>query len=66
MLYTKNVHTCCAVITAFLLATLSIGIDGSPNGAPTQACATMTPGHGVEAQLTSSSPFKTEIPAGVN
>ena len=67
MLYTKNVHTCCAVITAFLLATLSIDIiDGSPNGAPTQACATMTPGHGVDAQLTSSSPFKTEIPAGVN
>lgn len=67
MLYTKNVHTCCAVITAFLLATLSIDIiDGSSTGAPTQACATMTPGHGFDAQLTSSSPFKTEIPAGVN
>nr|CAH0100363.1 unnamed protein product [Daphnia galeata] len=65
MLYTKNVHTCCAVITAFLLATLSIDrIGGSSTGAPTQACATMTPEHGFEPQLPISSPFKTEIPAG--
>ncbi|XP_046651986.1 putative defense protein 3 [Daphnia pulicaria] len=68
MSYTKNVHTCrAAVVAAFLLAVASIGrIDGSPTGAPPQACATMTPGHGFDAQPTSSSPFKTEIPAGEN
>jgi hypothetical protein len=68
MSYTKNVHTCrAAVVAAFLLAVASIGrIDGSPTGAPPQACATMTPDHGFDAQPISTSPFKTDIPAGVN
>ena len=39
-------------------------IHGTPLGAPIAACESMTPGHGYDAQ-NSTSPFKTEIPAGV-
>ena len=40
-------------------------IHGTPSGAPIAACESMTPGHGFDVQNTTS-PFKTEIPAGVN
>ncbi|KZS13190.1 putative Secreted protein [Daphnia magna] len=64
MLCNKNMYTC-AVVLAFLLASVSIDrIDGAPDGAPLEACATMTPNHGVNPQLINSSPFKTEIPSG--
>ena len=40
-------------------------IHGTPSGAPIAACESMTPEHGYNVQNTTS-PFKTEIPAGVN
>lgn len=57
----------CALVAAFwLLMVAPIDqIHGSPSGAPTAACESMTPGHGYDAQ-SNSSPFNTEIPAGVN
>ncbi|KAI9554352.1 hypothetical protein GHT06_019624 [Daphnia sinensis] len=49
-------------IAAFWLLMVA-PIHGSPNGAPTAACESMTPGHGYDVQ-NNSSPFNTEIPAG--
>ncbi|KAK4009015.1 putative defense protein 3 isoform X1 [Daphnia magna] len=56
----------CALVAAFwLLMVAPIDqIHGSPSGAPTAACESMTPGHGYDAQ-SNSSPFNTEIPAGM-
>ncbi|KAI9554351.1 hypothetical protein GHT06_019623 [Daphnia sinensis] len=64
MLCNKNMYTS-AVALAFLLASASIDrIDAAPDGAPIAACETMTPGHGVDPLLVTSSPFQTEIPSG--
>lgn len=65
MMYCKNLYTC-AVLGALLLVLAPIHrVNGEEEGAPTEACATMTPGHPFDPQLLSSAPFKTEIPAGV-
>ncbi len=64
--YCKNLYTC-AVLGTFLLLVLTPihRVNGEQEGAPTDACATMTPEHGFDPQVLSSAPFKTEIPAGV-
>ena len=39
------------LITVFLVILhFNYGIEGSPTGAPAQACSDMTPGHGFPAQ----------------
>ena len=56
----------CFVISVFLLILAPIDqVYGSPGGAPTAACGTMTPGHGAPVQ-TSLAPFMTEMPNGVS
>lgn len=56
----------CAVFSVFLLVFLPVDwVNGEEEGAPVEACVEMKPGHGNESQALSSSPFKTEIPAGV-
>ncbi|EFX80354.1 hypothetical protein DAPPUDRAFT_304084 [Daphnia pulex] len=63
-MYCKNLYTC-AVLGALLLVLAPIHrVNGEEEGAPPEACATMTPGHPFDPQLLSSAPFKTEIPAG--
>jgi hypothetical protein len=68
-MYCKNLYTC-AVLGALLQALLLVlapihRVNGEEEGAPPEACATMTPQHDFDPQLLSSAPFKTEIPAGV-
>ena len=41
-----------------VIALLCAWAEGSPTGAPVEACASMTPGHGFDPQL-SLSPFIT-------
>lgn len=57
----KKAAFTCAVVGALVLILAPIHqIQGSPNGAPLAACATMTPGHGVGGQQ-SVSPFTTDL-----
>jgi hypothetical protein len=66
MSYSKRAAFTCAAVSVLVLVLAPIHlIQGFPNGAPTTACASMTPGHGVGAQ-TSASPFMTELLDGVN
>ncbi|KZS13257.1 Secreted-like protein [Daphnia magna] len=44
-----------------LILPLIIRVNGFPNGAPTAACSTMKPGHSVDPQPISTSPFFTHI-----
>lgn len=44
-----------------LILPLIIRVDGFPNGAPTASCSTMKPGHSVDPQPLSTSPFFTHI-----
>ncbi|XP_046651959.1 putative defense protein [Daphnia pulicaria] len=61
MSYSKRAAFTCAAVSVLVLVLAPIHlIQGFPNGAPTTACASMTPGHGVGAQ-TSASPFMTEL-----
>lgn len=50
-----------AVVATLLLIMAPTEILGSPSGAPTAACADMTPQHGFAPQ-SSSAPFRTELP----
>ncbi|XP_057375817.2 putative defense protein [Daphnia carinata] len=52
----------CVIVSVFTLLVVPIA-NASPDGAPTQACGSMTPQHG-EVPQTSTSPFQTEIPVG--
>jgi hypothetical protein len=63
----KAAFTCAAAVSVLLVLILAPihQIQGFPNGAPTTACGSMIPGHGVGAQQ-SSSPFMTELLDGVN
>lgn len=61
----KKFYTC-AVFSVFLLVLIRVDwVNGKEEGAPVEACVDMKPGHGFDSQNLTSSPFKTEIPAGV-
>ncbi|XP_046452897.1 putative defense protein 3 [Daphnia pulex] len=62
MSYSKRAAFTCAAVSVVLVLVLAPIhlIQGFPNGAPTTACASMTPGHGPSPQ-TSASPFMTEL-----
>lgn len=60
---TKKAMVHSAVAFVFILSFIS-RIEAFPNGAPQSVCASMTPGHGVATQQ-SSSPFVTTTPNGV-
>ncbi|KAI9554612.1 hypothetical protein GHT06_019885 [Daphnia sinensis] len=45
----------------FFIPALIFHVDGFPSGAPTSACSTMKPGHSVDPQPLSTSPFFTHI-----
>lgn len=59
---TKKAMVHSAVAFVFILSFIS-RIEAFPNGAPQSVCASMTPGHGVATQQ-SSSPFVTTTPNG--
>ncbi|XP_057375810.1 putative defense protein 3 isoform X2 [Daphnia carinata] len=57
----KKATFTCALVSALVLILAPVRqIQGFPNGAPPTACATMTPGHGVDGQQ-SASPFMTQL-----
>jgi hypothetical protein len=65
MSYSKKAAFTCAAVSVLVLILAPIyQIQGFPNGAPSTACGSMTPGHGVVGQQ-SSSPFMTELLDGV-
>lgn len=56
----KTISIASSFISLYLLLTLSIGnqVSGTPNGAPPEACSSMTPEHGLPPQ-SSPSPYVT-------